>query len=276
MKAILQRPAFLKCILAFGCATFFLGTLASHGALMASDNAGNTAYNDGWQNGDNGGSGFGAWTFSNTSGDGSQNGAFRSSATGGNQTGSQVSSGGSSWALYANSGQTANATRSFNGGALAVGQQLSLKMDNGWINNGNSVGFSLLNSSGANRFEFYFAGGNGAYTLNQVGIGNLTGPGYTDSGLSVIFSQLAGNNFGLQVQVLGGSTYNYNGVLSASDISQIRFFNYSAGGGDNYNFYFNDLAVVPEPTNVALGIFGAVGGIGGLVRFVRNRKTAQA
>src|SRR5215213_8892581 len=30
---------------------------------VASDNASNPAYSDGWQAGDNGGTGFGAWTF---------------------------------------------------------------------------------------------------------------------------------------------------------------------------------------------------------------------
>ena len=33
-------------------------------APVASDNAANSAYADGWQTGDNGGTGFGPWTFS--------------------------------------------------------------------------------------------------------------------------------------------------------------------------------------------------------------------
>ncbi len=37
--------------------------------------------------------------------------------------------------------------------------------------------------------------------------------------------------------------------------------------------YSATISVVPEPTTVALGIFGALGGIGGLVQWRRNRQT---
>jgi len=151
-----------------------------------------------------------------------------------------------------------------------------LKMDNGFIQNGGTVGFSLQNSSGANRFEFYFVGGQSSYTLNATGVGTQSGPGFTSSGLSLIFSQLTANNYNLEVQVLGGSTFNYNGSLTASDISQIRFFNANAGTGNDFNAYFNDLAIVPEPTSIALGIFGVVGGVGGLVRWRMRQQPAQS
>ena len=42
---------------------------AASAAIVASDNASNSAYSDGWQTGDNGGTGFGPWalTFSGSS-----------------------------------------------------------------------------------------------------------------------------------------------------------------------------------------------------------------
>src|SRR3954465_9637183 len=49
--------------------SFIAGVLAvsplqlAHSATLAADDASKTAYSNGWQAGDNGGTGFGAWTF---------------------------------------------------------------------------------------------------------------------------------------------------------------------------------------------------------------------
>ena len=106
-----------------------LPTLTASAAQIASDNASQPAYADGWQAGDNGGSGFGPWTITSTAGGLTAIGS--STANGDMQppTGDIDSAGGRAWAI---SGVPQNnrlfAIRPLTG-ALAVGQLLSFDVD---------------------------------------------------------------------------------------------------------------------------------------------------
>ena len=138
-------------------------------------------------------------------------------------------------------------------------------MDNGFIQNGGTVGFGLQNNSGVNRFEFYYAaGGANEYTINIGGTTTGTGIGFTGNGLSLVFTEGSGNAWSLDVTPSGGSASHFSGTLAASDIEQVRVFNANAGSGGNNDAFFNNIQVVPEPVNIALGIFGvlAIGSIG--------------
>src|SRR5438128_10269891 len=108
---------------------------------LASDEADNSPYGGahGWQTLDNGGSGFGAWTFSNPGGNGATGGFFIGSSSG-NAGGSSgnIDTAGVSWGMYANSGVTSAAVRPLTGGSLAVGQEIKLSIDNGFLNAGSS------------------------------------------------------------------------------------------------------------------------------------------
>ena len=46
-------------------------------------------------------------------------------------------------------------------------------------------------------------------------------------------------------------------TITASDISQIRIFNFAAGPGNNQ--FFNNVSAVPEPSTYALLALGAAG-----------------
>lgn len=52
------------------------------------------------------------------------------------------------------------------------------------------------------------------------------------------------------------------------------FADQSAGGTTTLNGWSLDISAVPEPTTTALGIFGLIGGVAGLVRWQMNRRTA--
>jgi len=54
------------------------------------------------------------------------------------------------------------------------------------------------------------------------------------------------------------------------------FADTSPGGQTSFGGWTLDISAVPEPTNVALGVFAGVGGVVGLVRWRKNRKLAQA
>ena len=244
---------------------------SSYAALLASDNASDPAYNSGFTNGTNGGSGFGAWQFANTTG--TTNTAFAgefigdSSTNGSGTSGNINSAGNKSWGLYSNTNNLADATRPFTG-QLLTNEAFSLKMDNGFLNTSQSVGFGLQNSSGTNRLEFYFTGGASFYDINVPGTGvnstNLTGNGtpFTADGLSIKFKQLASNGWTLDVTPNGGPLRTYSstdfGALAASDISQVRLFDFNPGaGGGGVDAFFNTLQIVPEPGQLLIGILAS-------------------
>jgi len=246
---------------------------------MAFDTASDAAYNSGFSNGSNGGSGFGAWQINNTSANSSQDGEFigDSSQNGSGTSGNINTTGNKSWGMYANSGNTASAVRPFVSGGvngsttLGVGETVSISMDTGFEDTGAVTGISLQNSSGTTRFEFYFTGGQSFYDLNVAGAEkstNLTGSNgipFTSDGLSLTFTQLGGTSWSLAVTPSGGATHTYSstdfGTLAASDISQIRLFNFNGGSNSAKNTYFNNIQVVPEPSSGGL-LVAALGGLG--------------
>jgi len=82
----------------------------------------------------------------------------------------------------------------------------------------------------------------------------------------ILFTQLAGNAYSLSFN--GTPVTNTGLTITASDITQVRFFNFNAGGGDGNNQYANNLVVVPEPTSL---LVFAVGGLVWAVRALRPR-----
>lgn len=242
------------------------------------DNASNSPYNDGWQTGDNGGSGFGAWTLNATSGDGGQNGFFMGSSSGNAKNpgpSGNIDTAGRSWGMYANSGQTASAIRPLTGGSLLVGQTITLSIDNGFLDNGSSEGFGIQTSGGVNRLEFFFTGGNGSYTLADNAGNNATGIPFTGNGLSFAFTLTGTDTYSLDVTPNGGGTTNFTGTLegvAGTGIDQLRFFDFNGGNNQsngNGDFYVN-LLTVPEASP---RIFFAVPALLGIL-LLRRRRTA--
>ena len=275
---------FLRNLILGAC---LVAPMVGHASLAASDNAGN--YTTSWNSGDNHGSGFGSWSFDNTSNGGSA-GEYLATGNNGN---SQINSSGNAWGMYANGSSTAqaNAIRPFTGGALAVGQTLSFSMDNGFINSSSDnsgglagvVGVSLRNSSPVNIFELYFTGGTIDYTLNINGNSVTTSVGFTSTGLNLAFTQGSGNAWTFGITPVGGSTTTYTSAgtgdyLASSDIDEIRFFTQGTGSasGGTHDSFFNNLSItaVPEPITIALPIFGGIFGVVSLRRYLSQRITS--
>jgi hypothetical protein len=220
------------------------------------------------------------WTFSTTSGDSNQNGSFTGAAG--------ATTMGTSWGLYANSGQTASMTYSFasalltatGSSTLPVGGTVQIQLSLGNVNTGGTVGIALQNNSGTNRFETYYIGSDptDAFKLNDAGgQENITGPNTTFAASNwptnidyqtILFTQLVGNTYSLEFD--GLSVTNTDLTLVASDISQIRFFNFNAGAGNNQ--YANNLVVVPEPGSFM--IIGAGLALASLRRLTSKRRAA--
>ena len=245
-------------------------------ALLASDDASNTTYDDGLQGTDNGGSGFNSWSLSS----GGNSGFFVASSTGngdgdGNSDG-DIDNSGRAWGLFANSGDTASAVRGFTTGALDVGNRLSISMDNGFVDSGSTVGFGLQNAAGDNLVEYFFVGGNTNYTVNALSVSGTT-PGFTDEGMKLTFTVTDSDSFSLTVdELVDGEGVNHTvtgDFFNNADqrIAQIRFFNANAGFNGSNNLFFNSVTAIPEPSAVLFG--GLVCGVLGL-SYSRTRNRA--
>lgn len=236
-------------------------------ALIAFDGANDAAYDDGWQSGDNGGSGFGPWTLDTQLRNPASGGLFiGDSASNGNPPSGDINTGGEAFGLYANSSpsDTAFAIRSFTGGALAAGQTFSIDMDNGLVGAGSQVGFSLVNGSGNACLSFRILGGEATYQVVDSSIIRPTLVPVTDDGLSIDVMLGAGSSYTLSVNdVIAAS-----GTLIHPDPAEFRVLNGSAGNGPAFNSFFNSFAVVPEPGALAMV---AIGGLAMLRRRARIR-----
>lgn len=217
---------------------------------QGTDNAGN--YGSAWSG--NGGSGFGTWSF-NATGTSSQSGTFlgnTSSSDASNSNGNgddnldgDINTSNKAWGLYANSGTLSEAFRSFNTD-MAVGDRFSISMDNGFVENGSTVGMQLQRDDGTVLFEVFFIGGQASYTIKEGSGGETSSIGFTDEGISIQID-ITGTNMG------GDFTYsvtltNLNSVTSSTSsgsfgvvgqVGRLRLYNANAGSNSNNNLYFN-------------------------------------
>jgi hypothetical protein len=165
---------------------------------------------------------------------------------------------GNAWQLYsfqndgANNGGSAYATTTFAGGALAIGQTVSIGFEMRALDNPlGTAGLSLLNGSG-NAITFEINGG-GVYN-------------YTDAGSTGVSAGSMGyqyqNPFTIAFTVTGPGTYSavagsdsWTGTFSGSLIG-MQVFDVKGGNGSDVGF--NNLAVVPEPGTLGLVVSGLV------------------
>ena len=244
--------------------------LAVYASNIATDEADNSPYTTGpsWSSGQNGGSGFGAWTLDGPGDNNGAHGGFFIGDSSNNAGGSSgnINTSGVSWGMYANNSQVVDAIRPFTGGSLNIGQELDFKIDNGFLSSGSTEGFGLQTSGGANRLEFYFTGGNSDYTLADNAGNQDSGIGFTGNGLSITFALQSADTYLMTVTPNGGPTSTFSGTLegvAGTGIDQLRFFDFNGGNGltnpSDGDFYVNELAVVPEPSTIATGVLAVLG-----------------
>jgi len=248
-------------------------------SLSASDDAGNYSS---WGMGNSSGNqasagiGLGPWSFINSTPDGGYAGEYLGTSIGQDPTAPyNINSGnGDAWGFYANSAAftTSQAIAPFTG-SLGVYQTFDIAMQNYFVGTGTTNGFNLQNSSGGNLFSFYFVGGQSDYYIDVGGTQYGTGLGFTTNGLTLAFTQGTGDNWSFKISgptvatitLTSGST----GMLANNNISQVDMFNAtgSGGGGLQYNTYFNNIQIVPEPWTLTLM------GLAGMALVVLRRRT---
>ena len=190
---------------------------------IAEDAASNATYSDGWSTGQNGGSGFGAWSLANN-----PEAGFFTSENG--------------WGLWSHTNNLAEAIRPF-AVPLTAGQQFQATIQNGWVLEGmQGVGMMLRNQQGADAIQFYFNGGDVEYQVQDAQAGRGSGIPWTDMPQTVTITLLTTNTYELRVgsAVFSGTC---NGPLVAA-----RWWNWNGGEGPNYDFSFDHLRVF-SPTS---------------------------
>jgi hypothetical protein len=224
--------------------------------------------------------GFEGWTEINTSEIDNLNGRRLQ------PSGTTMDTSGVSWLLFANDrdssgGHTSSNIYSF-GSSLPVGGYVEIDISLGDIDTGGVVGFGLQNISSVNRFETFYIGSDTVDSFKLIDVGgtkNLTGAD-TSFGSSAwkngAFQKVRftlGENDSYTLTFDGEQVSNSGLALAASDISQIRIFNFNAGWGETgRDQFFNNLTVVPEPSSfMLLGLAG----IFGLWRFRTRSSTAK-
>ena len=206
------------------------------------------------------------WTLNPTTG-GVSNGTF---------TGTVPGLTGTWWGLYSRNNQIAEQTYSFASAmqaatgtnVLPVGGTVQIDLSLGFIDNGGSVGISLQNAAGVNRFETYYQGGsadNRFFLRDEFYYitGNdrlVSGPNTSFAASSwksspaqfqrIMFTQLEDRTYTLSFN--GTDIDNSFRTVEQSDISQVRFFAFNAGPNSNQDQFANNLVVVPEPSTYAM------------------------
>jgi hypothetical protein len=207
-------------------------------AVVSRDSATNSSYAGGWTNGSSGGSGFGPWNLSNTA----IAGFF---IAGSAATNMNVNSS-NGFGLYANSGGVAQAKRNLPV-AMKTGDLFSLRFDNNWVSTGSQVGMALANSSGSNRFSFYFVGGQTNYWINDARNGTITGVPYSSSGWLLNFELTGSNSY----RFTAGTNQITGNLGGDGAITQLVVTNNNAGSDTPYNLYLGDMTYVEiQPTMV--------------------------
>ena len=248
------------CLATIGLFAFITSAQA---ASIAFDAANDSEYDDGWQTGDNGGSGFGPWELTINPSNPSTGGHFiGDSANNGGAPSGHINTAGESFGLYANSGAISFTTRSFDGGPLAAGQTFSIDMDNGFIQDGGNVAFGLADDEFSASLTFGFLGGDTFYKVfDSAGTTSTTVP-FTDDGLSIDITLGAANTYTLSVNNVIAAT----GTLDFPDPQYFILENFTAGSGGSNDAYFNSFAVtgtpIPEPGALALTGLAALGLVG--------------
>ncbi len=224
---------------------------SSRASLVASDNAGNSPYTVGSSfSGQNGGSGFGAWSVTNNSG-----GNFISSANWSSIT---------PWFdIYNTGGNQTTATRALNS-ALSSGETLSFNLVLNSDQTGGTVGFFLANSSNTGLFTYYQRGhvSTAGYAVDANG---------TTSGIGVSYNYQSVDQMAFTLTSATTYDFSVNNVLahsgtisnSSGGISQLNFFDNN--GGASSDVQFTDLSIasaVPLPASFGLVMVGGLGLVG--------------
>ena len=285
-----MKNSWIQTFRRLAAATVVAGTTMYYSAMCyanAFDVATNPPYAPTWDAGDNGGTGFGPWSFNGT--DPIPAGTYQGM--------SSSSPLGTSWTLltHSTSSGLANAGRSITGGLLP-GQTFSTIIENPSTYTadqyqGGYRGWDLLFTSGTDN---NLPGDNTSALRAQVfnyfdpaqhwkisdASGNTTtpllGPTTAAAGVQVDLTLNSATSYSLTMTPLNGATpYSQSGTY-AGPITWVdyRLYNGASGGLNDTanNFEISRMQITPEPATFSLLVLGGASMLGG---FVRRKRTQE-
>lgn len=161
-------------------------------------------------------------------------------------SGSFFDSGSTAWGTYS-IGEQYSTEHVFDGGALTVGQGVSIEWTNEFVASGNRVGVALR-SGNTEVFSVYFEGGTSQYQYTDAG-------GTSSTGVSWAFDTFQEFTFTLVSATSYSGTFagnNISGTLSGASIDNILFFNNQQELSPNGDALMRNLSIIPEPSNYGL------------------------
>ena len=231
------------------------------GATPGSDDA--SAYGGSWLNGSGAGNAaFGTWSITPQQGTGYA-GSFIGDPSGAGIIGMPSTV----FGLYANpgaSGASVSADRTFNGGALSLGQTFQFD----WGINWDSGNWSTPTPGNGNKgFNLYSGGTGGAQLVNVNNAGSSVitlngtdiGFGYGGHAMTWSFTLLTATSLRIQANDRDGSGVLDQTIAIPGAPDSFRLYATELQAGDQAQPYFNTFQIVPEPASLGLALLGALG-----------------
>ena len=225
--------------------TVLATSVSTVSAVSYFDSASDSAYADGWVTGDNGGSGFGPWTIASSNGASGFGGAFIGDPADAGITGMSSTS----FGLYANptgSGAYVNADRSF-ANPLGTGDSFSFQWSINWDSgSGGNKGFNLY--SGGTQLININNAGSSVITINDTDIGF----GFGDTAMTWAITRTSATNLRVDASNRDGGKSYFGNFTISGDPNAFRFYASNMQARDQAQPYFNNLAIIPEPSSLSL------------------------
>ena len=257
-------------------------TPAARASLPAFDSAADSAYDTGWNDGSNGGFGFTPWRIESNADATHSAGTFIGDA-GASGVNPAINTNGRAFGMYANvppntSGASVSAQRDFTGGTLQPGESFTLQIAINYRDGSKGVILSGASPFGNALGAFSTGGFPHTHSLSLYDHSTLQTVNYTtydyypDSLFTVRFTMvsltLLQADLWRTTSALGFehlTTLTANSPATASGFN--LFYGSTAQSAPELDLFFNNFAVVPEPSSFALLVVGSLAGL----HFLRRR-----
>tara|TARA_R110002126_G_scaffold291415_1_gene452222 strand:- start:323 stop:2659 length:2337 start_codon:yes stop_codon:yes gene_type:complete len=211
---------------------------------LASDNASDAAYSGGLADGNNGGSGFSAWSISI----GGSTGTFVSNPS--NDGMGTTGIGTTAWGFYANSSNYINANR-----PISIGMEVGDAFTFYWAMN-----FDTGVSGGNKGFDFKKSDGTTIFNVNNSDTSTITSSNgtadanYGTTPMLVTLTRTSGTQYSFSMTSRSGGAI-YSTTISSSDmIDRLNIYSGNQQNNGERNIYFNELSVQNDGSfNIASG-----------------------
>lgn len=247
------------------------GAGRSQAAAPAFDDSTSSDYDDGWDAGDNGGSGFGDWVFALGLPAAFDMGTSTANGDGDSDLDGDIDVEGTAFGITTSTSGLRRARRPF-ASPFEIGEIFSFDLDADFASDTQQLyqaSIELLNASHVSRLRVgYFPGAGGWGMTDGGGFFPFVGLPVSDEGVRFRIERTSATTFSLELIGLGVDPYVQTGTFaSTGDIVSFQFAQNGPGTGPLRTFA-NSFQVAPEP-----GASAAVIAVGALAALTTRRRS---